>query len=156
MAKKYFLMVFVLVVGIVFSSCATRLGDFTMISTKNIDWSRADEFTRYNQRVTGEDIYHTIIFIPTKYNVTIEEAVDKAIDQVPGGVALIDAVLRIKTFSLLIYGQAGYVIEGNVLVDPKLLSANEQSGTGYLVFYTDDGKEFIKKEITEEEYKDYL
>jgi hypothetical protein len=73
MKKKLLFGLFILVMGIIFSSCVTRLGAFTVVSTKNIDWSRTSKFVRYNQRVRGEDIYHIIIFIPTKMNITIEE-----------------------------------------------------------------------------------
>jgi hypothetical protein len=88
----------------------------------------------------------------------LKKAVDKAIEQVPGGIALVDAVLKSKFFWIpYIYGNAGYVVEGSVLVDPKLASANENTETKYLVFYTAADGELIKKEITEEEYyKNYM
>jgi hypothetical protein len=157
MKKKLVFGLFVLALGIVFSGCVTRLGAFTVISTKNIDWSRTSEFTRYNQRVSGEDIYHIIIFIPTKLNITIEEAVDKAIEQIPGGIALVDAVLKSKFFWIpYIYGNSGYVVERNVLIDPKLASVNEQPEAKYLVFYSTNGIVFVSREITEEEYRSYL
>jgi hypothetical protein len=102
-------------------------------------------------------MYHIIIFIRTKTKVTIEEAVDRAIETIPGGVALIDAVVESKFFWIpYIYGHVGYMIEGNVLVDPKLVAMNEQLESKYLVFYTNDRNEFIRREINEEEYKSYL
>jgi hypothetical protein len=157
MKMKFDFCLFVVVAGIALSSCVTRLGAFTVISTKNIDWSRTSEFTRYNQRVSGEDVYHIIIFIPTKFNVNIEEAVDKALEKVPGGIALVDAVLKSKFFWIpYIYGNSGYMIEGSVLMDPKLVSVDEQHKSKYLVFYTNDGNEFIRRDITEEEYRNYL
>ena len=157
MKKNMVLGLLGLVIGIVFSSCVTRLGAFTVISTKNIDWSRASEFTRYNQRVAGEDICDIIIFIPTKGRATIEDAVDKALEKIPGGIALVDAVVRQKFFWIpYIYGNSGFIVEGTVLIDPKLASAGEPVGSKYLVFYTTDGNEFVRREITEEEYKKYL
>jgi copper chaperone CopZ len=157
MAKKgIWLGMLVMVFGMTVTGCATRLGAFTVISTKNIDWSRASEFTRSNQRVEGEDMYHIIILIPTKFNITIEDAVDKALQKVPGAIALVDAVLRSKSFYIpYIYGRAGYYVEGNILVDPKLAS-NDGNSTTYLVFYTEDGQEFKEAKISEAEFLSYL
>jgi hypothetical protein len=147
---------FVLVIGLSLSGCATRLGAFTVVSTKNIDWSRAAEYTRSNQRVDGEDMLYLIILIPTKGSITIEDAVDKALEKVPGAVALVDAVIRHKYFNMILFAASGYVVEGSVLIDPKLASAGEQIESKYVVVYSTDGKEFIRKEVTEEEYKSYL
>jgi hypothetical protein len=154
--KKFLLGMLVMVFGVLITSCATRLGAFTVISTKNIDWSRAAEFTRNNQRVEGEDKYHIIILIPTKFNITIEDAVDRALQKVPGAVALVDAVLRSKFFWIpYIYGQSGYFVEGTVLLDPKLALADEDQ-TNYLVFYTDNGNDFEKVFVSEAEYLSFI
>jgi hypothetical protein len=159
MAKKGILwgiLVMVLVLGVSVTGCATRLGAFTVISTKSIDWSRASEFTRSNQRVEGEDMYHIIIFIPTKFNITIEDAVDNALQKVPGAIALVDAVLRSKSFYIpYIYGRGGYYIEGTILVDPRLALFDGDS-SNYLAFYTEDGKDFKKITVSEAEYLSYL
>ena len=157
MKSKIILGLFVMMLGIALTGCGMTLGSFTVISTKNIDWSRASEFTRYNQRVTGEDLYTIIIIIPTKMNATIGEAVDKAIQQIPGGIALIDAVLKNKFFYIpYIYGEGGFIVEGNVLIDPQLVSTNSLSESKYLLFYTIDGSKFVIKELTKEDYKKYL
>ncbi|GMO67586.1 MAG: hypothetical protein Ta2A_15730 [Treponemataceae bacterium] len=157
MKRNCFSAIFAVFFALVLSGCVSRLGAFTVISTKNIDWSRASEFKRYNKKVTGKDIYHIIILIPTKMTVSIEDAVDKAIEQVPGGVALIDAVVRSKYFYFpYIYGNGGYIVEGSVLIDPRLASADTESETNYLVFYPNKEKKFVGKSVTEEEYKSYL
>jgi hypothetical protein len=136
---------------VTFSGCVTRLGAFTVISTKNIDWSRAAEYKRVNTRTSGEDICHIIIFIPTKGNITIEDAVDNAIESVPGAVALVDAVLRSRFFYIpYIYGQSAYVVDGSVLIDPKLASISDTSK--YYALYTNDGKSYTQKEISQDEY----
>ncbi|MDR1256244.1 MAG: hypothetical protein LBJ86_00675 [Spirochaetaceae bacterium] len=140
--------------GITVTSCTTRLGAFTVISTKSIDWSRAAEFTRSNQHVEGSDVRHIIIVFPTKYNITIEDAVDNALEKVPGAIALVDAVLRRKTLDLIIYGQNSFVVEGTALIDPKLASADGEA-TNYLVFHTEDGKEFKKTAVSKDEYMKY-
>jgi hypothetical protein len=150
--KRYSLGFLVTVFGLLVTGCATRLGAFTVISTKNIDWSRAAEYTRNNQRIEGEDKYHVIVFIPTKFKITIEDAVDKALQNVPGAVALVDAVLRSKIFWIpYIYGQRCYLIEGTVLIDTKFALAGEDH-TNYFVFYTDNGNDFEKISVSEAEY----
>jgi hypothetical protein len=125
--KKIWLgmLVMVLAFGFSVTGCATRLGAFMVISTKSIDWSRTSEYTRSNQRVDGEDNIHLIIFIPTGRKITIEDAVDNALQKVPGAIALVDAVLRYKSFSIFFYAMRGYYVEGTVLIDPKLASYKE-------------------------------
>ncbi len=103
------------------SGCTTRLTDFTIISTKNIDLSRGAEFTRSEQRVEGEDTKHIIIFIPTGIP-SPKEAADKAIESVPGAVALLDGVLEHEWFYFpYIFGYTTYRIKGTPLIDPKLI-----------------------------------
>jgi hypothetical protein len=75
-----------------FSGCTTRLVDFTMISTKNIDLSRSADFRRAQQRVKGKDEAMIIIFIPTGVP-NMKEAIDRALESVPGAVALVDGVV---------------------------------------------------------------
>lgn len=136
-----------------FTSCVSRLGAFTVISTKNIDWSRAAEYQRNNKRVDGEDICHIIIFIPTKMNITIEDAVDQALEKVPGAVALVDAVLRSKFFYIpYIYGQQAYIVEGSVLIDPKLASIDDAEETIYYQGYYDKNREFKISKIDQNVY----
>ncbi|MBN1444401.1 MAG: hypothetical protein JXA90_16940 [Planctomycetes bacterium] len=100
--------------------CTTRLTDFTVLSTKNVDLSRMDTYERQSTRVTGEDKKHIIIFIPTGVP-NAKEAIDRAIESVPGGVGLVDGVIEHKAWYIpYIYGQTSYVAEGTVLVDPAL------------------------------------
>jgi hypothetical protein len=101
------------------AGCTTRLVDFTMISTKNVDWSRADEFKRTGGRVVGEDIARMIVVIPTGMP-NMKEAIDRAIESVPGGVALVDGVVSSKFWTILIYAEQSFVVEGTPLVDPRL------------------------------------
>lgn len=135
------------------TSCVSRLGAFTVISTKNIDWSRAAEYQRSSKRVDGEDVCHIIIFIPTKMNITIEDAVDDALGKVPGAVALVDAVLRSKFFYIpYIYGQQAYIVEGSVLIDPKLAAIDNVEETIYYQGYYDKNKDFKISKIDQTVY----
>ena len=125
--KHLKLIIAAVLIAFSFTSCITRLGTFSVISTKNIDWSRANNYTRSTiNKKKGKDLAHIIIFIPTQFNPTIEDAVDQAIEKVPGGVALVDAVVRYREWWFL-YGQVGYSIEGTVLVDPSLVDIENHS-----------------------------
>jgi hypothetical protein len=113
--------IFIFFCVVVLSSCATRLVDFTIISTKNIDLARGADFTRGSSRVQGEDKVSIIIFIPTG-TPNIKTAIDKAIQSVPGAVALLDGVVTAKGWWIpYIYGESSYVVEGTPLIDPKLV-----------------------------------
>ena len=140
--KRIVLLTSTMCIILALNSCVTRLGTFSVISTKNIDWSRANSFTRSTlDKKKGKDIAHIIIFIPTQFNPTIEDAVNQAIEKVPGGVALVDAVVRYREWSFL-YGQVGYTIEGTVLVDPSLAYLNGHKGedTTYYVARVKEGQ----------------
>ena len=109
------------------SGCAFRLVDFTIISTKNIDLSRGADFKRGATRVSGEDQVCIIIIIPLGQP-NIKQAIDKAIQSVPGAVALLDGVITAKFWYIpYIFGQSSYVVEGTPLIDPKLLVAKLNS-----------------------------
>ncbi len=78
------------------------------------------EYERQKSRTVGIDKAHTLIFIPTGIP-SVKEALDKAIESQPGGVALVDGVITRRSFYIpLIYGQDWYEVEGTLLVDPRL------------------------------------
>jgi hypothetical protein len=111
-----------IVLTLIFSSCSQRVLDFTMISTKKVDLSKAASFERAKQRVKGGDMVHWIIFVPTG-TVSIKEAVDKAIETTPGCVALLDGVAYTKFWMIpYIYGQQSVILEGTPLIDPSLVA----------------------------------
>ncbi len=103
------------------TGCTIRLGDFTMMSTKNVDLSRGANFERGPNRIEGRDTIHIILFIPCG-RPNIKDAVDRAIQSTPGGVALMDVVWRQEGWWIpFTYGQISYVAEGTPLVDPALV-----------------------------------
>jgi hypothetical protein len=148
--KKY--VVFVLstaCLGMMSTGCTTRLVDFTAISTKNVDWSRAPTYQRKRGRVEGKDTVHILVFIPTGLP-NMKEAIDRAIESVPGGVALVDGVVYSKGFWLL-YGQSSYVVEGSVLVDPALALSGEKQE--YMIAYLDkNGDVGDLSDISQDQY----
>ncbi|MEI7815866.1 MAG: hypothetical protein WCI45_01625 [Desulfuromonadales bacterium] len=98
------------------SGCVTRITDFTVISSKNVDLSRGADFVKGEVRVEGEDSKPIILFpigIPNA-----KEALDQAIQGTPGYVALVDGVLEHEFFSFLV-GYVKYRVKGTCLIDPK-------------------------------------
>lgn len=99
----------------------TRIGDFTIVSSKNIDLTRGADFKRGTNRVKGEDIVVITGFtVPAVPN--MKTAIDRAIEYVPGAVALLDGVISQKTVNYPFYSKMGYVVEGTPLVDLGLIS----------------------------------
>lgn len=109
-----------LVMGCLLSGCSPRLIDFTIISTKNVDLAKSDKFKRSKDRIEGKDIIPTILFIPFGVS-NLKEAVDRAIEKVPGAVALVDGVVYVRNWYFLVFGQSGYMVEGTPLIDTSVL-----------------------------------
>ena len=88
--------------------CTTRLGDFTVLSTKNVDVSGVKQGDRYS----GEDCINTVLGFPLG-DVNWKNAMDQALEKGKGDV-MIDTVLTFKGWSILLFGQSCIIIEGNV------------------------------------------
>jgi len=91
--------------------------DFTIISTKNIEYAKMSDYKRGENRVEGIDKKHIILFIPTGIP-NMKEAIDKAIESAPGGVALVDGVVYHTSWWIpYIYGQTYFTVEGTPLIN---------------------------------------
>lgn len=144
----------ILVVLILFfaaTGCSQRLIDFTIISSKNMDLSQAASFQRGQSRVKGEDAKHIIIFIPTGVP-NAKEALDRAIESVPGAVALVDGVITSHWWYIpYIYGKSWYVVEGTPLINSQV--ASTQPTGHYMVSRLDkDGDVEEFKIVDKSEY----
>ena len=120
---------FILVVtmAILLAGCSQRIMDFTIVSSKNVDLSQISDFERGHSRVEGVDKKQIIFFIPTGVP-NAKEAIDRAIESVPGAVALVDGVVTHYFWWIpYIYGESYYVVEGTPIINPKLVSQIEES-----------------------------
>ncbi len=100
------------------TGCVQRITDFTVISSKNMNLSNAATFVRDDKRVEGDDTKAVIIFplgIPNA-----KEALDNAIQTVPGCVGLVDGVLEHEFFAF-VFGYVKYRVKGTCLIDPALV-----------------------------------
>ncbi len=97
-------------------SCTRRLTDFTVISTKNIPIGEGvhTDFQKGTKRVKGEDVSHVVLCLPLGYP-NMKEAIDKAIESIPGSIGLVDGVVKQSGWSCLFYGQNKYIVEGTPL-----------------------------------------
>jgi hypothetical protein len=111
-----------MMVGLALTGCTQRFVDYTLLSTKNVDLSKAGTFKRGANRVTGEDSQIIIIFIPTSGTPHLKTAVDKAIESVPGAVALVDGVVSHRGWWFIV-GESAIMVEGTPLIDPSLPGA---------------------------------
>jgi len=111
--------------ALILSGCSQRMVDFTIVSSKNIDLSHGADFKRSPTRVKGEDRKRIIIVIPTGIP-NSKEAMDKAIESVPGAVGLVDGVITQHSWLIpCIYGENWIEVEGTPLIDPLLLKGNK-------------------------------
>ncbi|OHB79563.1 MAG: hypothetical protein A2Z25_01750 [Planctomycetes bacterium RBG_16_55_9] len=110
--KRLSVSVPLLLVCVLFSGCKSRLGDFTVITTKNIDLK---DFNTHEDvkaaSVVGEDVKHIIFVFPTGVP-HIKEAVDQALDK-GNAYMLVDAALYHEWFYIpYFYGYAKYEVKG--------------------------------------------
>lgn len=132
------LVCFIFIVAIAFSltSCSYRLGDFTILSTKNYNASM--KFKNAG-RFEGKDSVFVLLGIPFGQP-NIENAVDDAIEK-GRGVYLINAVLEAKSglFSM------AYVVTGDVFAEATESDLND-SNVELFVFHFANGKPTLKSE----------
>ena len=127
------------------SGCTQRIVDYTLLSTKNVDMSKAGTFTRGPNRVTGEDNRYIILFIPTGHAPHLKTAVDRAIESVPGAVGLVDGVVSSRGWWFII-GEDAIMVEGTPLIDPSLPGAKASLQADRMVgfFNPNTGKQETK------------
>lgn len=119
--KKIAMLCCIAVIMSSLSGCAQRLTDFTIISSKNIDMSKGANFSR-GERVQGEDTV-AVVIVPLGVP-NAKEAMDDAIEKVPGCVGLLDGVLESEVFSF-IFGYVKYRVKGTCLIDPNQVAMNK-------------------------------
>ena len=104
-------------------SCVRTITDFTIVSTKNVDLSRMSEYKRDPLMRRGKDVVHWVTIFPISWTgePDMKPAIDRAIQSVPGGVALVDGRIRESFWWIpFIYGQNAITVEGTLLIDPKI------------------------------------
>jgi len=101
-----------------FSGCASRLGNLTVASTNNIDGLHVNVTKK--DRTVGESCNRAFLFIPwgdfqNRLQIAIDNAIDNGHKKGIRGDALVNAKINVKSFSLLIYGQNCLEVEGDLV-----------------------------------------
>lgn len=94
------------------TGCTTRVADFTIASTKNVDLNNGD-FIK-GKRVEGTDT--RAIFLVPLGRPNIKEAADDAIEKDHCAVALTDVTTDFSQFALLV-GYSRFTVEGDLVID---------------------------------------
>ena len=96
------------------TGCSTRIAEFSVVSTKNVELSRIDvKKANVAHNVTGESRVYSILFIPTG-TPTIQEAVDDALRH-GGGDIMTSAKIDAGGWSLLLFGTSYVSATGDVI-----------------------------------------
>ena len=94
-------------------SCTARLGDYTMLSTKNIDMNRAGGYyVEDGKRVTGGDHAWMAYVFPLR-NPNMKTATDNAIENAGKDcVGLTDVVVESYYWNAILFGKTGIEVTG--------------------------------------------
>lgn len=119
MAKYRDVGIALLVVMFICCGCLIRHGDFSVLSNKllnvaDFELSKADRV----KGIEGKDVQHMILFIPIGGVPTLEGALDNALEK-GGGDVMTDAVVKTWAFTLILYGQSAWKVEGDVVKTRK-------------------------------------
>ncbi|MDD2507837.1 hypothetical protein [Aliarcobacter skirrowii] len=150
MFKNIKVLSLVFITTLFLTGCTTRITDFTVISTKNVDLN-SKSLKRGSERVIGEDPVYIIFFFPTGVS-NLKEAIDDAIEKVPGAVALVDGVVSLNHFYLpFLFGRTAYVVEGTPLIEQNIISSLPSK---YIISkYNEDSKEYEISYVSKEEFE---
>lgn len=141
-----------LIAGLCVGGCTQRFVDYTLLSTKNVDLSKAGTFKRGANRVMGDDKQLWIIFIPTASTPHLKEAVDRAIESVPGAVSLVDGVVSVRGWWFIV-GENAIMVEGTPLIDPSAPGAAASLESPHMVsFYNSELAKQENKAVDEETF----
>lgn len=102
------------IVALSLSGCATRVGDLTLISTKNIDLSDARINVKEGKRTEGKDCAYAILGLLPLGIPNLERAVDDALQKGNGNV-MVDQVTYQEGAYFILASQSCIKVEGTVL-----------------------------------------
>ena len=91
--------------------CRTRLGDLSIASTKNVALNPSPE----RRSVEGRDCMHMFLFIPLgKMSPVLDEALDRAMEQVPDGNIMTNVAIYNDIIFTLLYNRSCFRVRGDV------------------------------------------
>ncbi|HEV8539042.1 MAG TPA: hypothetical protein VGR15_09020 [Bacteroidota bacterium] len=102
----------VAMVSMLLTACSQRIGDFTIISSKNVDIG--GKYTKVDGRFEGSDSRPSILGIPLG-TPDLKQAVDNCIEAGKGDL-ITNAVLHSSWWTAIVYGQNKFTAMGDVWV----------------------------------------
>ena len=94
-----------------------------------------------------------IIIIPTGVP-NMKTAIDKAIESVPGAIALLDGVLSVRSWYIPpLFGETAYIVEGTPLIDPALTSHSRLQSNRIISRLDKKGNVVETKYVTKAEFE---
>jgi len=109
MNKLFAVPVIALMVAIIASGCTQRIGDFTIISSKNVEIGG-----KYKMLVRQEGVHKISMILGIPIGTPdLKQAVDNCIEAGKGDL-LANAVIESNYWTAIVYGQAGYKVIGDV------------------------------------------
>ena len=140
------------IAAIVLAGCSQQLFNFTIVSTKNIEFGKLSSMEKSTKRTTGEDKASIIVVVPTR-SIKIDQAISNTINGIPGCIALLDGVVYSKFWWIpYIYGKQRFVIEATPLVDPSFPQTSKAAPGYGKVFLDKEGKFESFEPLSEAEY----
>lgn len=153
MLKTLKVLSLVLIATFLLTGCTQRVTDFTVISTKNVDLN-SKSLKRGAERVRGEDPIYMVLIIPIGIKTDLKQAIDNAIEKVPGAVALVDGVVSFSNFYIpFIFGRTTYIVVGTPLIDTNIVSSLPSN---YIISkYNEELNDFEISYVSKEEFETY-
>ncbi len=152
--RRFFLLI--PLIGLILSSCTSRVMDYTLLSTKDVNFVGSKYFLKAPESVKGKDTAVYIFVIPTS-KLDIKEAIDDAIEQVPGCVALADVVVYQRTIPLILINTTSYIVKGTPIIDKRLLRTPRRTSklpSKYIYgIYDEKNKKFKVSYLSKSEYE---
>jgi hypothetical protein len=109
--KRLFVLGIAFITAMGLSSCSQRIGDFTLLSTKNAEIGQKYVRVSNQEKVVGIDSKPIIVIIPMG-TPNIKEAVDRALEKY-GAQVLTNVVVYYDYYYIpYIYGEMKYRVEG--------------------------------------------
>ncbi|MBN2489839.1 MAG: hypothetical protein JXQ29_03200 [Planctomycetes bacterium] len=118
--------------ALVLAGCTHTVAKFALVAPEPVRLMQIASSRATVAKVRGEDDNHILVVVPWRWRAhDMHVAMKRAIETVPGGIALLDCEVRETKFHVpFIYGYYAYVVEGRVLVDPLATERTHEGGAG--------------------------
>lgn len=119
--------------------CSQRIGDFTLMSTKNVDIG--GKYKKIDGRFSGDDSRGVFFGIPLG-TPNLKTAVDNCIESGKGDL-ITNAVLDGSYWTVIIWGQHKYTVTGDVWIKASMSDLMNPSGELFELQASSQGYELV-------------